>query len=207
MTQDHSSVTVVSERPIQFQGNRLAAWLLKRLGWTLYFDGLPGPHGVMVVYPHTSNWDFFIGLLAKWAMGLQIQFLAKDSLFKIPLVGAWLRYLGGIAVVRSSPQGYVQDMASSMLARDYAWVVITPEGTRQRTPGWRSGFYRLATLANIPVGLAFIDYRHKEIGVKHFIQLSQNEDLDLDRIRQEYAERAGFHPEDAAPITFWTPRS
>ena len=72
MTQDHSSVTVVNERPIQFQGNRLAAWLLKRLGWTLYFDGLPGPHGVMVVYPRTSNWDFFIGLLAKWAMGLTV---------------------------------------------------------------------------------------------------------------------------------------
>jgi len=154
--------------PIQFRGNQLAARILKWLGWSFQFYGLPTPRGVIVVYPHTSNWDFCIGVLAKWAMGIQVTFLAKHTLFNIPVLGAWLRYLGGMPVIRSSPQGYVDDLAQMMHAKKYAWIVITPEGTRKYTPGWRSGFYRLALKAQVPIGVAYIDYKHKQIGVTKF---------------------------------------
>lgn len=193
--------------PIQFGGNQLAARILKWLGWSFQFNGLPTPRGVIVVYPHTSNWDFCIGVLAKWAMGIQVTFLAKHTLFNIPVLGAWLRYLGGMPVIRSSPQGYVDDLAQMMHAKKYAWIVITPEGTRKCTPGWRSGFYRLALKAQVPIGVAYIDYKHKQIGVTKFFMPAGDEVADLNMIREVYEGREGFHPASAAPITFWKPPS
>ena len=96
-------------------GQRTALRLLNAIGWTFYFKPLPGPHGIAVVYPHTSNWDFFVGLLAKWAVGLQFRWLAKDSLFRGPM-GPIMRYWGGVAVDRSSPQGAIVRLAQTMRA-------------------------------------------------------------------------------------------
>ncbi len=192
----------LNQYPVQFKGSNLAKRILKLLGWKLCFNGLPSNHGVIVVYPHTSNWDFCIGIIAKWAIGIELNFLAKDSLFKIPLLGPWMSYLGGRPVVRSSPQGYVESLVQEMHKSNYFWVVITPEGTRKYTPGWKSGFYRLAKQAHVPVGLAFIDYSKKEIGVTEFINLSGDEEGDLEIFKQRYRHRMGFDRNKMAPITF-----
>ena len=87
----------LKDRPVQLQGSRLALWCLNRAGWQLDFDGLPARQGVIAVYPHTSNWDFIVGIFAKWAMGLNVTIWGKDSLFRIPLFGPWLRWMGGRA--------------------------------------------------------------------------------------------------------------
>ena len=81
---------------MQLHGSSVARALLRLAGWRLRFDGLPGKQGVLIVYPHTSNWDFPLGLLVKWAVGIQITFWGKDSLFRVPVFGAWLRWLGGV---------------------------------------------------------------------------------------------------------------
>jgi 1-acyl-sn-glycerol-3-phosphate acyltransferase len=191
---------------LQFSGSRLSRSILKLLGWQIHFDGLPGNHGILIVYPHTSNVDFFIGILAKWAMGIPVNYLAKDSLFKIPLVGSWLKHVGGIPVVRSSPQGYVEELAHEMQSKDYFWLVITPEGTRKKTPGWRSGFYRLALLTGYPVGFAYLDYSKKEVGVTEFAYLQSDESLDMSLIQQHYQKKVGRFPQGMAPVEFWSPK-
>ena len=190
---------------IHFSGNLFCKKILKILGWKLHFEGLPGPHGILIVYPHTSNLDFFIGVLAKWSVGIPVNFLAKDSLFRIPLIGWWLRYLGGRPVIRSSPQGYVAELAEEMQSNDYFWLVITPEGTRKKTPGWRSGFYRLANLTGYPVGLAYLDYVKKEIGITRFVYLQGDEQSDMQFIQQEYMGKIGRFPESMTPIQLWKP--
>ena len=195
----------MSTLPIQFKGSKLALKILDVLGWRVLFRGLPTAHGVIVVYPHTSNWDFCIGILAKWAIGIELRFLAKDSLFSFPILGSWLRFLGGFPVNRSSPQGYVNDLAKEMCDQEYSWVVFTPEGTRKHTPGWRSGFYRVAIKARVPIGMAVIDYSTKEIGVADFFVPTGKAEDDLNILRQFYSGRVGYRPESAAPITFWSP--
>jgi len=190
---------------IQFKGSWLASKVLGLLGWKLIFNGLPAMRGVLVVYPHTSNWDFCIGLLAKWAIGMPVRFLAKDSLFKIPLLGSWFRYLGGFSVDRTSPQGYVNDLAMKMCEQSYCWVLFTPEGTRKYTPGWRSGFYQLSIQAQVPIGMATIDYGSKEIGILDFFSPTEDENQDLAVLRAVYTGRLGFNPHSAAPVTFWSP--
>jgi len=122
---------------------RTALRLLNAIGWQFHFKPLPGPHGIAVVYPHTSNWDFPVGLLAKWAVGLHFRWLAKDTLFRGPM-GPLMRYWGGVAVDRSAPQGAILRLAQTMRASDWFWLANTPEGTRSYRPHWKSGFYRIA---------------------------------------------------------------
>ena len=195
----------MSKYSIQFKGNKLALKVLRLLGWKLLFAGLPTMRGVLVVYPHTSNWDFCIGLLAKWAIGMPVKFLAKDSLFKIPILGRWFGYLGGFAVNRTRPHGYVNALQIEISNHDYSWILMTPEGTRKYTPGWRSGFYRLAINAQVPIGMATIDFANKEIGILGFFTPSGDEDQDLSTLREIYDGRMGYRPELASPITFWSP--
>lgn len=189
---------------VQFRGSSVARWLLRRLGWQVQFEGLPALQGVMVVYPHTSNWDFVIGVLAKWSLGLPVHFWGKDSLFRVPLFGRWLRWLGGVPIDRTSSRGVVAEttaqLAHARAQGEYYWLALAPEGTRKRTPGWRSGFYRTAVQAQVPLGLARLDYGRREIRVLDFIRLTGQESHDVARMVLAYEGVQGCRPNQASPI-------
>ena len=195
---------VLPPHPVQFQGSALARRVLGWLGWRLDFQGLPAAQGVVVVYPHTSNWDFPVGLLAKWAMGIEVHFWAKHTLFQVPLFGAWLRWLGGVAVNRQDAAGFVEQTAALMRQHKqegaYFWLAITPEGTRSWRPAWRSGFYRLALAAQVPVGLAMLDFGRKQIRFVDFMPLTGQVEADMARMAQVFEGCTGCRPEQAAPI-------
>ncbi len=199
-----SSAERVSERLPPPRGSRLARALLRLAGWELVFDGLPARQGILIAYPHTSNWDFVVGVLAKWSLGLQFAFWGKDSLFRIPLFGRWLRWLGGIPVDRFNANGIVADMTERFRrarARDeFLWLALAPEGTRQYRPHWRSGFYQVAVQSGVPVGLAFFDYRRRRIGVQGFLRLGGDRAVDLAAIAAAYDGVVGRHPDLAGPI-------
>jgi 1-acyl-sn-glycerol-3-phosphate acyltransferase len=190
--------------PVQFRGSRLARWLLRLLGWRMDFQGLPAQQGVILVYPHTSNWDFPVAVLLKWALGIPVMFWGKHTLFRIPLFGAWLGWLGGVPVSRASPQGVVGQMTALMKQKkalgQYFWLALSPEGTRRLTDGWRSGFYRLALDADVPVGLAGLDYSRKRLVFRDFVRLSGDEDRDLERMAQALGDVRGLRAGDAAPV-------
>lgn len=196
------------DRPVQLPGSALARWLIKAFGWTLVYDGLPARQGVLVAYPHTSNWDFITAMTARWAIGMPITFWAKDSLFRIPLLGTWLRYLGGVPVVRGSPQGMVADMVNRMQqarAQDrFLWLALAPEGTRALRDAWRSGFHAVAVQAGVPLAVAFMDYRARRVGVQAYLQLSGDEAADMAAIAQHLEGVQGKHPELATPIRLRT---
>jgi 1-acyl-sn-glycerol-3-phosphate acyltransferase len=187
-------------------GQRTSLRLLNLIGWNVYFKPLPGPHGIAVVYPHTSNWDFFVGLLAKWAVGLQFRWLAKDSLFR-GVMGPIMRYWGGVAVDRSAPQGAIRRLAETMLAEKWFWLAITPEGTRGYRPYWKSGFYRIALQAQVPLLLVSIDYGRKAVDVTRSLMLTGDEAADMAAIASAYAEVKAMYPKDAAPIRLAEPGS
>jgi 1-acyl-sn-glycerol-3-phosphate acyltransferase len=192
------------ERPVLLKGSRIARALLRLAGWRLLFDGLPAAQGVAVLYPHTSNWDFPVALLAKWAIGLPVTFWGKDTLFRIPLFGRWLRRLGGLPVRRHTPQGAVAQMIDAM--RDaraqgrFMWLALAPEGTRARTAGWRSGFYRVAQAAGVPVGLVVLDFARRRIGFDSFWQLSGRMQADFAAFARHLADCRGRRPSFAAPV-------
>lgn len=161
----------------------------------------PEPRCVIVVYPHTSNWDFAVGYLAKLAAGLSVAWVGKDALFRPPF-GPILRRMGGIPVNRREPAGAVGELAAELARRPRISLAIAPEGTRSHTDHWKSGFYRVARAADVPVGLAFIDYRARVVGLTTYLRLTGDEEADLERIRAEYAGKVGRHPSLAGEIRF-----
>jgi len=188
----------------QYRGSALAAALLKLFGWRLYFDGFPTLQGVVIVYPHTSNWDAVVMITAKWALGVQVVFWGKDSLFRLPLLGRWLRWIGGQPVNRSAHTGVVAQMTAHMQHCKTmglpCWLGLSPEGTRKLTQGWRSGFYQVALHAQVPLCVAKLDYGTRIITVLDVIALNGDPAHDMARIAQVYHGVRGLVPECAAPV-------
>ncbi len=176
-----------------------ARLVLKLCGWRVDHVPPPGPRCIVIVYPHTSNWDFPVGYLASLAMGLRAHWIGKDTLFRWP-VGGMLRRMGGIPVDRSEPGGFVEAMAAEFRRRPRLVLALAPEGTRARAEHWKTGFYRLALAAGVPVGLAFIDWRRRVVGLTAWLVLTGHEDADLARIRAAYQGVVGRRPAQASPV-------
>jgi 1-acyl-sn-glycerol-3-phosphate acyltransferase len=179
---------------------RTALRVLGLFGWRMLYKPLPGPRGIAVIYPHTSNWDFMVGVLGKWALDLPFRWLAKDSLFKLPLLGKWFRWLGGEPVERGTPSGTIKLQAQRMNAADWYWVGITPEGTRGYRPTWKSGFYHLALEAKVPLCLVYLDYPNKTLGLVDHVHLTGDQEKDMAAVAAGFEGHLGLHPENAAPI-------
>ena len=187
-------------RPTSFVG-KMAQRLLAAFGWKLVYQPPAVPKAVIVFYPHTSNWDFVIGIVARAVIDLPVHWAGKDDLFRWPLRTLFTK-LGGVPVNRRERTGFVSQMAAEYARRHRFYLAITPEGTRRRTDFWKSGFYRLALAADVPLGLAFIDYPRREIGILGYLTLSGDEKSDLQRIAASYAGRHGKYPEQEGPIAF-----
>lgn len=178
---------------------RFAMWAMRASGWTIRLRQPVPERCVVIFYPHTSNWDTIIGLCAKWVIGLRIHFIGKDTLFRWPLRPLFISW-GGIPVNRREPAGFVAAIAREFAQRDEFILALAPEGTRGRTECWKSGFYRIARAANVPLALAFIDYAAREIGVGDYIDLTGDVAADMARIRAFYAGKRGRHPQNQSPI-------
>ncbi len=198
-----------TRHPVTFKGSRLARWILRMLGWRVDFDGFPARQGVAIVYPHTSNWDFPIGMLAKWALGIPAHFWGKDALFKLPLLGAWMRWVGGIPIDRSSSRGVVGQMVHVFEQHkqkdQLLWLGLAPEGTRSHTPGWRSGFYQLALGAQVPLALVKLDWGQRRFSVVDFYELTGQVEQDYAHMASVFAGVQGFHVHQMGPIVPWSP--
>jgi len=186
-------------------GAKLSLFVLNSFGWKLRYAGLPGVRGVMIFYPHTCNWDFFWGMLAKWAIAFPLKFLVKEKLFKGVtgfFAGGFVRYCGGEPIERGVSSGAIGKLTDRMLKSDWFWLAIAPEGTRSYTPYWRSGFYHIALAAQVPLVCAFIDYPNKEIGVCAELMLTGDEAADLAKIQAIYRDFQGKNPQNHSTIAF-----
>jgi 1-acyl-sn-glycerol-3-phosphate acyltransferase len=178
---------------------RLARLALRLIGWTCPDLPQRPDRAVVIGYPHTSNWDFPIGLLGMAALGLNARWAGKDNLFRGP-AAPLMRWLGGISVNRRERTGFVERIAAELRRQDRFILAIAPEGTRSLMPGWKSGFYRIARAADVPVLVAKIDYAHREVGLLATIALSGDEAADMALIAACYRDCKGRRPELASPI-------
>ena len=130
-----------------------------------------------------------------------MKWFAKHSAFWFPL-GNLLRAFGAIALDRENAGSAVDQAIRLFDEKDSLYFALAPEGTRKKTPGWKTGFYRIATGANVPVYLGFIDYTNRRLGLGRAIHLSGDVDADMDVIREFYEGIEGRWPEKASPIEF-----
>jgi len=166
-------------------------WRVSR--WNLVTERVPRDQaGILIGAPHTSNWDFVLMLAIAGEADLDFRWLGKHTLFKRPF-GPLMRALGGIPVDRRDPAGLVDELTARIAEGDGFYLVVTPEGTRSGS-GWKSGFYRIARAADLPVTLGYVDRTTMTTGLGPTIRLTGDVPADMDVVRAFYADKAGFTP-------------
>lgn len=173
-----------------------AFWAVSR--YRFVSEAAPPRSAVLIGAPHTSNWDFAYMLAITWRLGLSPRWLGKHTLFKRPF-GPLMRALGGIPVDRANPGGLVQELVRRVRDDPKFILVVTPEGTRGRRALWKSGFYRIARDADLPVVLGYVDSQTKTSGLGPTLELTGDVTADMDQVRAFYADKRGIRPDDFTP--------
>jgi 1-acyl-sn-glycerol-3-phosphate acyltransferase len=170
---------------------------LAAFGWTVSPGTPNAAKAIFVAAPHTSNWDLPFTLAICWALDMKVNWLGKTSLFRAPF-GGIMRALGGIPIDRTKRLSQVESVAESIAAREKIFLIIAPAGTRSKRDHWKSGFYRIAEAANVPMIFGFLDYAKKTGGLGPVFIPTGNVRADMDRIREFYANVTGKFPEQAS---------
>ena len=169
--------------------------LLSLLGWRVTGVLSDHPRLVMIVAPHTSNWDFPLGLAVRWACDLKLNWLGKHTLF----IGPWgplLRRLGGIPLNRRAPQGALPETIRRLNARESFVLALAPEGTRRRVTRWKSGFHLIARQTGARIVPVALDYGPREVRFGPAMETSADFDADLARLAGFYAGVTARRPEN-----------
>ncbi len=190
--------------PDGFIGNHACVrWLAERLmrmrGWQFSGARPEDAKFVAIGAPHTSNWDFVLFLAVVSHFHLRAKAIGKHSLVRWPF-GKLMRRLGIIPIERDSGQGLVEQMVDEFSATESMALVIAPEGTRKPTEYWRSGFYRIAVAAQVPIVLTYIDGENKVAGIGPTLHPTGDIDADMEIVREFFTPICGLRPENQGPI-------
>tara|TARA_B100001758_G_C18399688_1_gene608190 strand:- start:494 stop:1045 length:552 start_codon:yes stop_codon:yes gene_type:complete len=171
----------------------LSKIILFFLGWEVMGIKKFPKRCVVVAAPHTSNWDFFIGMCYGYILGVEFRYLIKSEFF-IPILGTLFRYNGGIPVYRDSNYNLVEQLSNMFNKSEELILVITPEGTRSRVEKWKTGFYHIANNANIPILLLALDFGKKKIGIINEITCTGDIKRDIGFIEHQFKGIKGKIP-------------
>jgi len=179
--------------------SRLSMWILNALGWTIQAELPDSRKYVVIAAPHTSNWDFPLGILAAKAIKLEPHWMGKHTLFRWPY-GWFFRLIGGTPIHREKGKNYIQQMADLFEKSDRLVLALAPEGTRSKTDHWKTGFHYIARAANVPIVMGYLDFGHTQVGLGGTFYPSDDIEADFERIREFYKDRHGKNPENASLI-------
>ncbi|MFK8031824.1 MAG: 1-acyl-sn-glycerol-3-phosphate acyltransferase [Gammaproteobacteria bacterium] len=177
----------------------LAKVILKAGGWTMVGGLIKVPKAVVLAAPHTSNWDAFWAIVYLVASGNKVRIFAKHSLFWFPL-GNLLRAFGCLPLNRSKARSVVRQAVDTFKSEDSFYLGLAPEGTRSLATGWKSGFYRIASDAGVPVCFGFLDYGKKRLGIVPGLELTGDKEADMNVCAEFYADIEGRVPENKSPV-------
>lgn len=164
----------------------LAQWFLASVGWKAEGDlNLLPKKFVAIMAPHTSNWDLLFALGTVSALGIKFNWFGKKEMFRWPF-GGLFKLLGGIPIERSASQNMVDLTSALIRTRERIIIGIAPEGTRSNSKYWKTGFYRIAHQAAVPIAFGFLDYKRKAGGLGPLMETTGDIEEDLKVIRGFY---------------------
>lgn len=178
---------------------RISQLILKLLGWQLKFQLPKSKKYVLIVYPHTSNWDFIFGMLAKWAMEMPLNWVAKHSMFWGPFRPLFIA-MGGVPINRDKSIRFIQQNIDLFNSREQFSLGLMPEGTRAKTKVFKTGFYHIANGANVPIVLVYLDYKNKIVGTAKVITPSGDIERDFLIIKECYKNITGYNPKNQGDL-------
>lgn len=174
---------------------RINGKIWKTWGWKIEGKSPNLKKFLVIVAPHTSNWDFFVGYLSKAYLDFNPNFLAKKELFSIPVVGWFLKKVGGYPVYRSKKTNLVDQVVALYNTEEEFVMTITPEGTRSYSPDWKTGFYRIADKAKVPIVKVAFDYATKTLSIAEPVFTRGEMEKEIEEIKEYYRQFTGKHPE------------
>ena len=174
------------------------------LGWTVEGELPKQKKLVLIVAPHTSTWDFPIAIACRWALDVDARWIGKASLFRGPL-GPMMRWAGGVPVDRSQAENLVADVIKRFEASETLWLGISPEGTRSYTERWKTGFYRLAMGAGVPLWCAAFNAKTRSMDLGIVIDLTGDEEADMKKVQAFYEDKTAINPKRFGPVRLRVP--
>ena len=183
---------------------RRGNWLTRAIAQTLFrgagwrYEGTwPNLSKFVIVGgPHTSSWDFILTMAIMFTAGIRLSWLAKHTFVEGPFGRVW-RWLGGVPVNRTASHGLVAQLAQEFRSREALVLALSPEGTRSRVQEWKTGFYHIATEAEVPIVPVIADYGRKVVKLAQPIWPSGDLEADLAQIQALYRGIAGKNPQQA----------
>jgi len=172
----------------------LCTVLLTLLGWKVRGDWPSNPKAVLVAGPHTSNWDGVYMILAAGYFRMKLKWMGKQSLTTGPF-GGIVKWLGCVPIDRSQKNDVVRAMSDAFAATDRMVLLIPPEGTRSLARQWKSGFWHIARMANVPIIIASVDYATNIVRIDAVIDTTDSYEADLKRVQAYYLQKLPKHPE------------
>ena len=166
---------------------------LAALGWRIEGAVPDVPRCVLIVGPHTSNWDFAVGFAAMLALDLRVTWLGKREIFRGPLAVLWRRY-GGVPVDRAAPERVTERAAAELAPPRSTFLALSPEGTRRKVERWKSGFWRIARAAGVPILPVAFDYRSRSVVLFALFAPTADYAADLAALRRLYTPDMARNP-------------
>ena len=159
--------------------------ILKILRWQTRGGELPHQKFILIGAPHTSNWDFPLMLMVVLKLRLRVFWMGKHTLFPFPFSGL-MKWLGGIPINRSASHNVVRETVRQFKENKDLVVLVPPEGTRSKVARWKTGFYHIANMAEVPILMGYVNAEKKEAGFADFFYPTGDVEGDLEKIREFY---------------------
>lgn len=197
-------LTEIQVTPAAFRQPRGWLWkaagraYLRLSGWRIEGTFPADPKYVVIVAPHTSNWDFTLGVAVVFAIELRVSWLGKQAIFRAPFK-KFLRWMGGIPVDRSASHGVVGECVKAFETAPALMLALAPEGTRKGVSQWKSGFYQIATKAGVPILPVGFDFREHAVRLMPLFHPSGNLEEDLPRIQALFDDVHGCRRRPTEP--------
>lgn len=175
--------------------NWLAKFIyFKIMGWEFKGSWPKGvKKSVVIVVPHTSWHDFYLGLMVRRILGVEIKYLAKKELFKPPF-GWYFKWMGGTPLDRTPGQKKVEAIANIFRNKEEFRLAMSPEGTRKKVKDWKTGFYYIAKSADVPIVMIAFDFGRKRVKISQPLYTTDDKDADFNKIREFYKDVIGKVP-------------
>lgn len=173
--------------------------ILQLFGWTAIHAQPPSKHGIIVVYPHTSNWDFPLGILWRFTSDIYVRWVVKHTWFRFPF-GSIMRSWGGIGIRRDGNLDVTTQLRNMVLNEPECWLCIPPEGTRSGKDYIHMGYYHIAKAANIPIAIAVMDYKTKTVGIREYRMAKDTVEEELAQMAIDYQNIVAYDPSKAGAL-------
>jgi 1-acyl-sn-glycerol-3-phosphate acyltransferase len=175
----------------------LCVLFFKLSGWKILgkFPGEDVPKYINIVAPHTSAWDYPIGVATRKITGIDSKYLAKKELFKFPPLAWFMRSMGGYPVDRGTKNSMTDAIVDLFNSKERFSITITPEGTRKKVDKWKTGFYIVAQKANVPIVMVAFDFGNKQVIVKEPQYVTGDMEGDIEKMKEFYRGIKGKIPE------------